>query len=268
MTTNQAHKKYTFLSIFCLIFLLPNYLLAQSPLINQIDQVVSDHDEIMMTSKGDLTLPEIAFQDSMLNFVNEVFSRFYKISSVQEKFYEPAKLSSFKAMEKNCGAELTWATTEGMQFERFEVQRSPDGVYFETLHVEKSFTGKLATKFSFFDKEAFNSNYYRLMMVDAKGKKGYSKIQFVNNSCEGIDFSIYPNPVKSKNNLIGVEFFAPDEESQVEIINIEGEVVYRVTIETEAEMKNIVDISNPSLTPGSYILKVNRSVSRFFIFEE
>jgi|GEM_PF-1884008 len=114
----------------------------------------------------------------------------------------PVALSSFAVARYNKDVDVKWQTAVGLNALRFEVERSVDGVAFETI-------GILAAKdkagaYNFADVNAINkfsqykALYYRLKMVDKDGKFSHSpigKIKLLNDHQASI--TAYPNPFAS-----------------------------------------------------------------------
>ena len=86
----------------------------------------------------------------------------------------PVKLTTFKATELEGQAYISWATTEEVGFDRFEVQRSLDGKSdsFATVGKvsAKGVNGK-GSSYGFTDRDALKGQllYYRLKMIDRDG---------------------------------------------------------------------------------------------------
>ncbi len=91
--------------------------------------------------------------------------------TVEQTVTAPVELSSFKAVDKNGMAELSWTTASEINNSHFDVQRSIDGRSFETIGVVKGMgTTNVAQSYSFASEIAEGmSNYYRLKQVDYDG---------------------------------------------------------------------------------------------------
>ena len=108
----------------------------------------------------------------------------------------PVELNSFTA-EANAGeALLRWSTSSEMNSNRFQVERSTNGLHFSTIG-ERAAQGNSAVfnEYQFSDRHPVNGyNYYRLKQIDRDGASYYSKVEVLNFSLEGKAISIYPNP--------------------------------------------------------------------------
>ncbi|MEO6315096.1 MAG: T9SS type A sorting domain-containing protein [Chitinophagaceae bacterium] len=99
---------------------------------------------------------------------------------------------------KNAGSRntISWATTTEVNSDRFEIQRSTDGINFTVISTLRSTGGATQTAYSFDDSNApLGVSYYRLSQVDKDGQASLSKVVSINNKKAGIFIEKYPNPV-------------------------------------------------------------------------
>lgn len=140
----------------------------------------------------------------------------------------PVTLARFNAVMEGNTTLLTWSTTEEINSDRFEVERSRDGNDWKYIGVVQS-TGESKTlvNYHFVDaKPSAGANLYRLKMIDraADGLDGtfaYSRIR--NVQFENLEKGVaYPNPVIGK-------LFVKDFTKIVSmrILDLNGKVVLR-----------------------------------------
>ncbi len=116
----------------------------------------------------------------------------------------PVKLISFTAKAANQTSVLNWETKSEINLSKYEVQRSADGVTFETLGSVKANNASGVFNYSFIDKSpAFGANYYRLLSIDLDGTSAISNMQAVNFGTVAT-LSVYPNPTKGEINIAGL----------------------------------------------------------------
>ena len=112
----------------------------------------------------------------------------------------PVILIDFKAQQKQQTIELTWATTEEINFNHFEILRSADGANFKNIGTVKASGSTSGSKYNFVDATPLQGdNYYRLKIVDNDDQFKYSSIVLVkisNNENAGV--SAWPNPVQNE----------------------------------------------------------------------
>ncbi len=107
----------------------------------------------------------------------------------------PITLVSFNAVKgNNGGVVLNWTTADALNFLRFEVQRSSDGIHFSTIG-SVDYTG--ASSYTYTDNAANNGiNHYRLKLVDIDGRFENSLIRSIAIG-RSAAIEIFPNPVSS-----------------------------------------------------------------------
>jgi hypothetical protein len=159
----------------------------------------------------------------------------------------PVKLSSFDAVKQENTAALNWTTTEETQSDRFEIEHSLEGKTWNTIGTVKSGGESTSVKhYSYIDSAPANgANFYRLKMVDTDGTFAYSRIR--NLQFDGIEASVYPNPVSDK-----LFIHKPKGVRQVTVFNVAGQKV----IELSKISANGMDISK--LSAGIYVVNIRR----------
>jgi len=136
----------------------------------------------------------------------------------------PLKLLTFEANRKNNNALLHWTTTSEDGTQYFQVERSEDGILFNSIGTVPAVGDNGKPNDYSFDDPLSNTNavlvYYRLRMVDADGKYAYSNVVVLrlDGSVTLKSCTIYPNPFTSRINLT----ITSDKETSV-IIRINGE---------------------------------------------
>jgi hypothetical protein len=165
----------------------------------------------------------------------------------------PLKLLSFNAQKQNCNANLSWLTTEEVNFDHFEVQMSDDaGASYNTIgNVPASTvaTGDRRYNFSSLMQNS-NAHLYRLKIIDKKGDFTYSYIVRINSGCstKQDDVLVYPSPA-TKQITVNVS----DQllyNTKATIIDVNGRDLISFMV-TGTVVK--VDINN--LTAGMYIIR-------------
>ena len=165
----------------------------------------------------------------------------------------PLKLLSFTTTNDGKTNLLKWSSTNEINTDRFEIQRSSNGRDFTTIGSAKSYNnGKSKNDYSFTDAQPLKAvNYYRLKMIDKDGKYTYSAIKSINNT-NSFDVTLYPNPVKNNLTLNFSSEKAID--VQIEIVNTEGKLVLSKKIHI-AQGESKQTINTASLNAGNYFLK-------------
>src|SRR5690606_28866089 len=93
---------------------------------------------------------------------------------------------------------LTWVTTDEINVDEFEVQRSFDGRNYEPIGYVKAHNEfDSVHEYAYMDKgPLWGKVYYRLKQYDLDGKFTYSAIRAVHFSPGSFSVKVQPNPVK------------------------------------------------------------------------
>jgi len=153
------------------------------------------------------------------------------------------EMISFKAVKNGSVSDLNWITSSESNNEKFEIERSVDGVNFEILgHVMGAGNSTQEVKYQYTDTAPIKGiNYYRLKQIDYNGVFSYSEVQSLNYDLINRT-QIYPNPMVDK---ATVEFAV--DEAELRILNLDGKLIGKYKISSG----NIVDTSH--LQTGVYI---------------
>ena len=118
------------------------------------------------------------------------------------------------------GIEVVWATETETNCDRFEVERSEEGLHFKKVHtVDGSGNSSSYRLYKIKDTQPLNGqNYYRIKEIDFNGSYEYSRI--VAAQYEYPIIKIYPNPVSD---ILNIE--SKERVEKIEIINTMGMVV-------------------------------------------
>ena len=167
----------------------------------------------------------------------------------------PVELLYFHANYTSNGNVLTeWKTATELNNHYFLVQRSSDGIHFETIgRVEGSGTSNQLLTYSFVDTNPLEGrSYYRLTQVDFDGKSGTSKIETVLKSAFN-NLNVSPNP--SNGNYLLTGNFASSLTLELSIVDALGkEILKSKELISEGLFEKQIDISR--YADGVYLLVV------------
>jgi hypothetical protein len=109
----------------------------------------------------------------------------------------PVSLIDFNASLKNNGVLVTWSTASELNNKHFLVEKSTDGVSFNTIAtVIGKGNAQQKSSYQFTDMNFFQSAYYRLTQEDYDGAKTvyHDLIKYVKTLGEKEKVAVYPNP--------------------------------------------------------------------------
>ncbi len=163
----------------------------------------------------------------------------------------PVTLLDFTAQANNDHVDLLWTTTNETKNSFFTIEKSKDGVQFESVKkintqaVNGNSQGSL--KYTAQDLNPYiGRNYYRLKQTDIDGNYTYSTIvlvSFQNNQA----VSVYPNPSTGNIYIKGLN----TNTTQTEWYDISGRIVLNQTVSVNNGMVKL----NTNLANGVYVLK-------------
>ncbi len=161
----------------------------------------------------------------------------------------PLKLQGFSALKDGKNNLLQWHTSQEINVDRFEIQRSINGKDYSSI-------GKInggLSNYTFTDNTPLSgTNYYRLKMIDKDGHSEYSIVRIVNNG-GSFYVTIYPNPAKGRLNM-QIES-SKTEKANILITDISGKTLITNFVTLAAGVNNtFIDVR--SLSKGAYILKI------------
>lgn len=181
----------------------------------------------------------------------------------------PVNLTRFTASTGSGRVNLLWTTAFESMNDRFEIEKSADGVRFSAIGtVAGAGNSNHAVDYNFVDPAPYASiTYYRLKQVDISGSFKYSAIIPVRmNEKLTASLSVSPNPVTDKLNVnvqseLGGSVI-------IRIVNAGGAEVYQ-SIKTVVKGANIFSITSPGiLRKGMYTVQVladNKKLSAQFV---
>lgn len=212
--------------------------------IAHFNQITNQWDDFGVDSwTGDITNGTVTWNN---------VSAFSPFSLASTDFLEnllPLDISGFSAKARKTDVAIDWMVSNNDEQDEFILERSRDGIRFETLKVVPAKVILFAAAYAEEDKHPFNGwNYYRLRAVDKAGKKRVShiiKVWFGRDQ----QIRVTPNPSSEK---ILVSFAEPSSISQIEVVNISGQVLKRIQT---IQFNNIIDISH--MQAGIYYLRIS-----------
>jgi hypothetical protein len=188
-----------------------------------------------------------------LEFTVTSFSEFWLQSAAGAL---PVNLTSFTASKQASGIQLNWSTASESNSDRFEVEKSTDGINFITATSVKA-AGNSDTKLNYTAIDANPAeglNYYRLRQVDKDGKSKYYQvvsIQWVNEAKALV--TLAPQPMV---NTMTVKIKASVTNGSFTMYTLTGREVRSYPVNT-AGGTTTIQVSRGSLSSGVYIYRLS-----------
>ncbi len=175
----------------------------------------------------------------------------------------PVTLVNFTAQAQTPGVMLKWNTATEINNDHFEIDRSTDGISFDSIGTVKGAGNSNTLKsYSYADAYPMNgTNYYRLKQVDMNGNTQYSPTETVTIAAAAENsMSIFPNPASSQFTIT-----LKNSSSQayvVSLIDLSGKQVFATGAAAGNNQVHVV--LNGKIVPGVYIVKLTSGNETLF----
>lgn len=165
----------------------------------------------------------------------------------------PVVLTDFTARAQALDALLTWRTAQEKNNDRFEVERSRNGLSYERVGTLPGRGNTIAaTEYRYTDLNTAHSGtlYYRLRQVDTDGTATYSEVRAVQFEAAPAPATLYPNPATEQATLDLGSLAAGN--YTIHILDLTGRVVQ------QCQATGVRQQALPlrTLSPGSYVVQV------------
>lgn len=180
-----------------------------------------------------------------------------KFSLCPEGAPTPVTFMDITAKQKGSGVSVDWGTSQEINNDHFEVERSADGNsgWSTVSSVAGAGNSQVQHNYNVFDANPISgNNYYRVKQVDKDGKSTFSKTVSARVDNVGTRVSVVGNPFR--NNFV-VKFNGASQEVNARLMDITGKQVARETwsISNGETSKQFGNVSG--LQSGIYILTVH-----------
>lgn len=169
----------------------------------------------------------------------------------------PLELLKFEAIPQQNNIALEWTTENEIAIEKFELQRSIDGIHFTTLGASPSKGQSTTTqKYQWID-ETVNFNtlyYYRIKIIESSHKSTFSSIESAYLVKEiATTISLQPNPTSDK-----VTLFIQDASTAPMTISIYNQLGQQVFVATYpvSQSNNLISLDLSTYNKGIYVVEV------------
>jgi uncharacterized repeat protein (TIGR03803 family) len=157
----------------------------------------------------------------------------------------PISLIKFDAVKNNAQVQINWVTANEQTIQRYEVEKSTDGINFSKLTEASPKYSSSNNDYKTIDASPLMGlNFYRLKMIDKEGKFTYSNIVKISFD-KKTSISIAPNPAHDYLIINGANSF-----NKLEIVDVNGRVVKVMN----ANSTNRYSIAG--LTHGMYFIRL------------
>lgn len=162
----------------------------------------------------------------------------------------PVELIDFTAERRDEHVALAWTTANEIMTDRFEVERSANGIDFTPIGMlPGAGWSNTMLQYALLDERPLQgANHYRLRQVDTDGEHTYSPLRTVYFTAGGVDLMAMPNP---GNDHLEVLHGEPGEGATIALIDATGRPVLRVPAKGER-----TSIAPAHLPRGPYTIRL------------
>jgi hypothetical protein len=166
----------------------------------------------------------------------------------------PVEITTFSATALTNEILLQWVTASETNNDFFTVERSYNGIDFETVDFVTGAGSTTETKFYQFNDKNFSNKtewiYYRIKQTDFDNSFSYTDIVSVSTEKIATKVIIYPNPVTE---FVNVTVEIEGEPVEILILNTLGQIVLTKSMNQNNETLNLQNLS-----PGIYTLCIRK----------
>ncbi len=231
-------------------------------------RLMTDDTDSDFTSGVTLTSPTSvdAVNETVTFEVNLADGDFFTLGSTEE-YALPITLVHFDANAlADQRVRVEWTTVEETGNAFFSVERSTDGLNFESIALlDGAGNSQDIREYEYIDNSPVNGqNYYRLRQTDFNGESTVTEALrvYLNKETTASVLSLYPNPANAGDDLHISYNIEKDQVMQFDLINVNGFMLHseeRLVVASE----DVVTLSIKGLKSGLHILRVvdeNRNV--------
>jgi hypothetical protein len=167
-----------------------------------------------------------------------------------------------KAYKQNNGVKIDWEAIAENNVKSYTVEKSTDAASFTKLSEATAKNGNTTNAYSIVDNNpVVGVNYYRIQSIQTNNNKAYSAIVRVEMSDKGVkSITVYPNPVKSNSNTIGLQLNNLTAGSYTAVLyNAAGQQVWMNTMNHNGSNGSTSLQLNKTLASGTYQLQLSDS---------
>jgi len=181
----------------------------------------------------------------------QLFNNFlYRYVHLNGSITLPVTLTDFYAQLRNGSVALQWKVSNEQNFDRYEVEHSPNSINFTRFATVKANNpgAAVANYAAIHQQPIAGKNYYRLKLINADGSFTYSPVRMVQVG-KGFAVNVYPNPMKDRLNIAISK--ADNNPVTIRLINMYGQIVLQKQVANNSQL----DVT--PLASGSYLLQID-----------
>jgi len=150
---------------------------------------------------------------------------------------------------------LQWKTLQESNTDRFIVERSGDGIHYNSIgEVNAAGNSSVALQYQFTDNNLLKGlNYYRIKMMAKDGQFIYSPVRKITSLANDFTITMYPNPVTK-----GVVFISTSVNcNHITLTDVSGRTIK--SIDTQGTQHTL---NTGNIAKGTYFITVTTDIGK------
>ena len=166
----------------------------------------------------------------------------------------PVRLKYIQASQQNSSSTIHWSVVCLLDFAKFDIQRSTDGVSYYSIHQFQADKNRCQNSFDYEDKNGSGRLFYRIRVGDLDGRYYTSKTIAVYGREKGFEITSLSPGIANNGCYLSLSSSNPDK-IELRIINSTGNIVRRKLYSIE-KGNNDLYINTSSLQKGNYFITI------------
>ena len=164
----------------------------------------------------------------------------------------PVSVQTLDIAKQGSDIKLNWKVACFIEKANFEIQRSSDGVQYETIHSFQADKTRCSQPFNYEDHNVTGKQFYRVRVGNADGQFFSSKIVSITGANKGYNINSFLPTIVSTTAAINISSASADK-TLLKISNFHGNLLYVKQVMLE-KGNNEIRLDLSALPFGNYIL--------------
>ncbi|THU38365.1 hypothetical protein FAM09_16965 [Niastella caeni] len=166
----------------------------------------------------------------------------------------PLQFTSLTGNVINDKATLNWSTFDENNTSHFVIERSVNGVQYESIGTVKCYNMPGSHSYSFTDPKYSSPSFYRLKQVDINGLAQFSSVVIIKKATDVVDVNLYPS--RAGNAVTYAITIKQPATATMQIVNTVGQVIINRSIKLSQGV-NVQTLDVSQLSVGQYFLSLS-----------
>jgi len=209
------------------------------------------HVILVQDLKKELKNSRMNYEVRILSIAEKDLDGIYEYATIPSTSVLPVQFAKYDIQCNDKGAIITWATATEQNSNRFEIQRSSDGINWTTIdNVVAAGNSNDQKNYQYLDLNG-GTAFYRIRQVDNDGRFVYTAVK--RTDCKKTQYDVALYPVPAKDNLSVVIRSDNASRTELQIMDMLGKTLQRVPAQINRGNNNF-NLNVSELPAGQYML--------------